>query len=166
MPELADLSEYEIDDEIHFLKYILKDQLKRKLKKATLKEKKIILTKFWEKNDYDKNTKINEFRRDYLKLVKYARENFSDSRNDGVDTDMGRIVLLYGIPDQRQKIVDDEIVGQNVEVWTYNKYSGYDFVFVQENYVGPYILVHTNMQGEVSSRYWEDYLRKNRDKIR
>jgi hydrogenase maturation factor len=79
---------------------------------------------------------------------------------------MGRVVLLYGIPDQRQKIVDDEIIGQNVEVWTYNKNSRYDFVFAQENYIGPYILVHSNMPGETRDRKWENYLKNNRDRIR
>ena len=156
-------SEFEIDDEIKMLKYIMPDKLKNELKVATLKEKKITLTRFWKANDYDKSTPENEFKSDYLSLVDFVREQFSSSRDDGIDTDMGRVVLSYGKPDHTQAVVDDEIVGKNVMYWKYEKYSGRYFLFVQENFIGPFIMVHSNMTGEVYDRTWEVYINSNRD---
>lgn len=159
-PEYLTKSEGEIDDEIYVLKYIMKEQTWKNFRTMNLQNKKVILSKFWKQNDYKKETPENEFRIKYLNLVKYVREQFSDAKNDGVDTDMGRVILLYGKPDYINRNTDDDLAGQSVEVWQYNKYQAY-FLFVQENFTGPYRMVHSTMKGETYDPFWLEYLKSN-----
>ena len=161
-PVYMAMTEDEIDDEIHFLKYIMNEKTWKTLQVMDRQNKMINLTKFWKVNDYTKETEEIEFKVHYLKLVDNVREMYDDRNIDGVDTDMGRVILLYGEPSYINRNVDDEIARQSVEYWRYNNYQSF-FLFVQENFVGPFILVHSSMRGEIRNPKWADYLQVNPD---
>jgi hypothetical protein len=98
----------------------------------------------------------------YKELVVYVRSEYSERGQDGVDTDMGRITLLYGRPDEVNRRVDDDLAGQTVELWRYLNHQAI-FLFVQEDFIGSLRLVHSTMRGELSDPDWEEYLRNNPD---
>jgi GWxTD domain-containing protein len=161
-PEYHGMTEAEIDDEVYVIKYIVPENTYNRFENADLRTKKILLTSFWDANDYQKETPENEFRSMYKELVVYVRSEYSERGQDGVDTDMGRITLLYGRPDEVNRRVDDDLAGQTVELWRYLNHQAI-FLFVQEDFIGSLRLVHSTMRGELSDPDWEEYLRNNPD---
>lgn len=161
-PEYLTKSLAEINDEIFVLKHIIKEKTWKNLQQMNIENKRRNLTLFWKKNDLNKDTPENEFKIHYLKLVNYVRTQYSDGNNDGVDTDMGRIILMYDKPSYINRSVDDEISGQSVELWKYQNLQAI-FLFIQENFTGPFRLVHSTMKGEMYDPFWIEYLKLNPD---
>ena len=62
-------------------------------------EKKDFFIDFWKEFDIDTTIEKNEVMEEYFRRVNYADQNFSDLNNDGWESDMGRIWILYGKPD-------------------------------------------------------------------
>ena len=83
---------------------------------------------FWLKRDPTPSTERNELKEEFDKRVEYANRWF-DEKNDGRsgwDTDRGRVLLVFGMPDRRDQ-------GQvqlrirpgtaNLEVWVYDRHQ-------------------------------------------
>jgi GWxTD domain-containing protein len=160
IPEYHLYSNDELYDEVVSLRYILNENLYKQMKLASRREKMVMLTRFWKQNEANNSGEEYEFRKYYLELITYARENFSYSNRDGIDTDRGRVLLKYGRPDE---IIDLSKYSKNdvddILMWQYTKnYSGVIFLFQRQNYVGEYILVHSTMDGEIYSHDWVNFL--------
>lgn len=63
-------------------------------------EKPIFIDNFWQRRDPDPETQTNEFKNTFYERYYYVQQRYSIPFRDGVDTDMGRIYLKYGEPDQ------------------------------------------------------------------
>jgi GWxTD domain-containing protein len=63
-------------------------------------EKPIFIENFWQRRDPDPETPTNEFKNTFYERYYYVQQRYSIPFRDGVDTDMGRIYLMYGEPDQ------------------------------------------------------------------
>lgn len=152
----------EINDEIKIIRPIMKQKTFEAVCKMNQISKKVALSQFWKANDYIPETQKNEFSEYYHATVEYVREAFNDTNFniDGVDTDMGRVVLQYGKPDVVNRSVDDTMAGTDVELWKIFKFQAY-FLFVQEDFVGPHRLVHSTMRGEIRNPKWAHYLEAN-----
>jgi GWxTD domain-containing protein len=165
LPEYNMMSLAELNEEIKYLQHIIKKDSYKMLKESdSAAEKRIFLSRFWRQNDTNKETETLEFKRYYFTLIDYVKLNLSGFRDDPFDTDMARIILTYGIPDIKTKIVDDES-GRNIEYWQFNKLAGSYCLFVQFNYIGPYRLIHSTIRGELSDPEWESYVKNNYEKI-
>ena len=82
-------------------------------------------------------------REEYLSRVSYANTNFRVLGRDGFKTDRGRVMILYGQPDDVDRH-PNETEMRPYEVWSYNNIQGgVIFVFVLRNAAGDYELVHT-----------------------
>ncbi len=74
---------------------------------------------FWSLRDPDPETDINEARTEFFRRVRYTERRFQ-GYGPGWRTDMGRIYIKYGPPDQvESRPFQGSIPG--VEVWTYNR---------------------------------------------
>jgi len=76
--------------------------------KATFEEinkddRKLFKDLFWMRRDFNPTSSENEFQRDYEARVKTADENFRGSGGKGSESDMGKIFLLLGGPNQQQR---------------------------------------------------------------
>ncbi len=76
--------------------------------KATFEEinkddRKLFKDLFWMRRDRNPETSENEFQRDYEASVKAADENFRGGGTKGSESDMGKIFLLLGGPNQQQR---------------------------------------------------------------
>jgi len=76
--------------------------------KATFEEinkddRKLFKDLFWMRRDFNPTTSENEFQKDYEARVKAADENFRGAGNKGSESDMGKIFLLLGGPNQQQR---------------------------------------------------------------
>ncbi len=82
---------------------------------------------FWAGRDPDPTTAANEFKTEFLRRVGYANAQFR-SIIDGWQTDMGRIYIQHGEPDD----IDSQSVGQMLNAWEiwyyYGEHTKYVFV--------------------------------------
>lgn len=116
-------------------------------------EKPIFVDNFWARRDPDPSTPENEFKNAFYGRYYYVQERFSTPFREGVDTDMGRIYLKYGEPDEvlrspmgvGSQVNIDTSTWQSkpFEAWEYFSTGGVDnqyilFVFVDEDGDGSY----------------------------
>jgi len=96
---------------------------------------------FWASNDPEPATEVNEFRAEFLRRLGYANSQFT-SLTEGWQTDMGRIYIQLGEPDD----VDSQPVGQMLNAWEiwyyYSEHTKY--VFVDKEGFGEFVLNETS----------------------
>ena len=92
---------------------------------------------FWAGLDPDPATAINEFKMEFLRRLGYANAQFR-SIVEGWQTDMGRIYIQHGEPDD----IDSQPVGQMLNAWEIWYYYGEHtkYVFVDREGFGEFVL--------------------------
>jgi len=135
---------------------------------STYEEKKNFFVGFWDKRKYDpiKYTQVSNWQ-EFYNLVKYANQNFKSKLRPGWETDRGRILLMYGIPNDIQNIPS---MNNTVpyDIWTYNKLGvqpGVIFVFADTDLItNEYTLLHSTKFGEANNPRWRlDLLSRFKD---
>ena len=123
--------------------------------------KKSFMDEFWRKRDSDPETPENEFKLEHYRRLNYANAQFSRTResNDGWNTDMGRVYIVYGEPSEIERHVSSR-GSKPREQWNYHELEGGAyFIFVDEDGYGVYRLVHSNYKGEIHDSQWEERIR-------
>ena len=91
----------------------------------------MFLAKFWYGFDQTPETEINEFKTGYFQMIEYANLNFGSMNREGWNTDRGRILLTYGVPDEVERHYM-AIDMKPHEIWHYHEFEGgVLFVFVR-----------------------------------
>lgn len=115
------------------------------------------LFSYWMHRDPNSNTRENEAREEFFELVGYAKQHFSSSIHpDGWNSDRGRVLLKYGMPEQRERHIID-VDKRPYEEWFYQQLPGQgpaEFVFVDVSGHSQFILVHSSAKGEVVDPNW------------
>ncbi len=123
--------------------------------------KRSFVAEFWRRRDPDPKTPENEFKIEHYRRINFANLHFSRTKetDDGWNTDMGRIYILYGSPSEIERHVSSR-GAKPWEQWNYHQLEGGAyFIFVDEDGYGVYRLVHSNHKGEIYDRQWEDRLK-------
>jgi len=123
--------------------------------------KRSFIAEFWRRRDTDPETPENEFKIEHYRRINFANFHFSRTRetDDGWNTDMGRIYILYGSPSEIERHVSTR-GAKPWEQWNYHQLEGgVYFIFMDEDGYGVYRLVHSNHKGEIYDRQWEDRLK-------
>ena len=121
--------------------------------------------KFWKDRDPTPGTPDNEYKNEHLQRMNYANERFSvgfQNRTNGWRTDMGRIYIVYGPPDnvERYPFTHERPAA---EMWFYDHLMGQGqvyFLCVDEGGYGEYNMVHSTARGERRDPTWEDKVNK------
>lgn len=125
----------------------------------TLDGKRRFLDDFWLKRDPDPTTTRNEFFETHKMRFAVANQKFStfmSSQDDGWNTDRGRVLILYGEPDEVVQ-TPSSIVTWGYERWEYHRLEGgVFFIFLDWKNLGDYRLMHSNKQGERWDPDWQD----------
>jgi GWxTD domain-containing protein len=151
--EYTTKSEQELDREFSWMEYLTTKQDKRQYKKLSLAEKQSFLTDFWLKHDQNPATAENEFKQEYLQRAKTAVDAFSSPNFPGIKGDRGRVMMLYGYPDEVERSTEPLM---RMEVWRYYHVQGrVIFVFVDRANTGAMLLVHSTARGEVAGFGWD-----------
>ncbi|RLC47300.1 MAG: hypothetical protein DRH57_04315 [Candidatus Cloacimonadota bacterium] len=151
---------YNVDEEFRYLKYFIGRNDEKFWNELNITGKQRFIRKFWEKNDPNPITNINEFRERVITRFEYADEHFS-YYGTGWDTDRGRIYIKNGAPEE----VIEEVMKfetKPYKIWKY--YSGYRrvYIFVDFSGDGNYRLVYSeNDDRETNDPSWRDYLGSN-----
>ncbi len=158
----AIMQEKEIDQEFEYTRYISTKEERDTYKKLNLQGKRTFIKEFWAKRDQTPDTPDNEFKRDYLARVEYANQNFKGGFRSGWKSDRGRILLLYGNPDEIERFPFSN-QNRTYEIWHYfSQQGGIHFYFVDKRETGEMELVHSTARGELYDPEWERWIDPNR----
>ena len=125
------------DDVASFIDYVASPKEKAEFEKITTFEGKLkFLKDFWERRGL-------EFYKEFRERVRYADSAFSTKTLRGRYTDMGRIYIKRGKPDEISR-VDIGLQDKPYVRWFYYSGGGYDYIFGDPVGTGEYILIKTN----------------------
>jgi GWxTD domain-containing protein len=152
------MKETEIDDEFGACTYIATREEKTIFKKLDLAGKRQFIIQFWAQRDETPNTPNNEFRDNYLNRVRVAEKEYGSSFKKGWKVDEGRILLVYGIPDEIERF-PSSTENKAYRIWHYYSIQGgVQFVFVDRRQWGEYELVHSTARGELFDEDWNRWI--------
>ena len=120
------------------MRYVMPNDIYKKIKKMEDKELIFFLKQYWQKLDPDSSTNENELIDELNFRIKYTKTHFKELKTDGWKTDRGRIYIVYGQP----KSISTEQNPQTFvkrETWVYP--SGDVFVFEDSSF-GRYYLIN------------------------
>ncbi len=128
-------------DIIDPMQYVMRTEEWHRLKKAPPAEQKQLFKQFWAKRNPLPNSDTNPLLKEFYRRVEYANEHFSNNLEQGWRTDLGRIYIIYGPPDDIYRNEGDMFSDQPPYIiWTYYNLR-LRFVFVDENNTGDYHLI-------------------------
>ena len=112
------------------------------------------LVNFWHSRDTSPETPENEFMLDVFARIDYAEKHFK-STDGGLNSDMGRVFVIYGQPDEIENN-SMNMDGKPYIIWHYYTSSSgkHYFVFVDKNIDGIYTLVHSSVITEIKNESW------------
>jgi GWxTD domain-containing protein len=154
-------TEKDLNKEFETTRYISSNEEKKIFSSLKPEGKRDFLVKFWQKRDDTPETPQNEYRDRYLSLVKYANTNFSGFR-EGWKTDMGRVLLVYGQPDEIERFPSSNDA-RSYQVWRFFEIEGgVEFIFVELRSGGEMELVHSTARNELQDQTWQRWLNPGR----
>jgi GWxTD domain-containing protein len=157
------------DEYLNFTEKDLKAEFERAVYIALPEEKKIFanldlegmkkfLTEFWKRRDPDPSTPFNEFKRTYIDNLNLANSQFSSNFKEGWRTDQGRVLLIYGRPDEIERN-PNSISTQPYEIWHYYSLEGgSEFIFGDLSGNGYFELLHSTYRNEIKDYNWQSRL--------
>ncbi len=159
--DYADKTEAQIDLEFRQAEYIATKEEKKIYRSLDLDGKRKFMARFWKKRDSNPATEVNEFKQEYLERVAYANLNFKGLKKAGWQTDQGRVLLIYGRPDDVERHYM-EVDTKPYEIWRYDQLEGgVIFVFADLNGFGEFELVHSTYSQELSNPNWRNLVRRS-----
>jgi GWxTD domain-containing protein len=150
-----------LDDLFKKCEYIATDRDKKLYKKLDVVGKRKFMSDFWRVRDSNALTSLNEFKQDYFERLQYVEQHFGGgSRRAGWRSDMGRIMLMYGKPDEVERYPSN-IDKRSYEIWHfYSVEGGTQCYFVDLQDLGDMRLVHSTIRTELQDTDWERWLQR------
>lgn len=122
--------------------------------------KKRFLSQFWTRRDPDPSTPLNEYKQIYFENLRIVNENYSDQFKQGWRTDRGRVILIYGKPNEIERN-PSTIDSQPFEIWYYYSLEGgSQFIFADLSGNGNYELLHSTFRNEIKDPDWQLRIQK------
>ncbi len=118
------------------LRYIANSDEMDTLKKAKEEERLQLWVDFWRSKDPTPQTVENELQEEYFRRLAYANANFGIFKKEGWTTDMGRIYIIYGHPDEVERHPFERET-KPYQIWYYYK-RDIRVVFEDESGYGEY----------------------------
>jgi GWxTD domain-containing protein len=142
------------------VRYLITPEEQHILESLGDKGKTNFLIRYWKENDDDPTTPQIEKRDTMIERYFFANKIFSTNagRTNGWSTDRGRIHMTYGEPDERNDYPAPR-VGNPFEVWYYHSIGeGKFFIFEDRTGADDFRIVHSNVEGELYDKDWQDLM--------
>lgn len=139
-----------IEEDVPYI--ITQDERREFLKLQTDPEREHFIEQFWESRNPTPHSSINTFKEEHYRRLAYVRTTFGDERyNDGWRTDMGRVYITLGAP-QQKGIYHQGMSTRPVEIWFYQSPSPalpiyFNLVFYKRSEADPYTLYSPRADG-------------------
>jgi GWxTD domain-containing protein len=158
--EMAGLTFDELGEEFYKARYLASEQEMTSFDKlGTADARREFLASFWTEVERGRGAFVEITRVTYLQRVSVANQRFRVHGREGWQSDRGRVYLLYGDPDDMERVPSNEDT-KPYEIWFYNQIeSGVQFVFIDRSGFGEYILAHSSKRGELQDEAWQRLLR-------
>ncbi|HET6512044.1 MAG TPA: GWxTD domain-containing protein [Candidatus Kapabacteria bacterium] len=157
--EITRISETELEEKIAQAKVVMEEKHIQLMDEAgTSDEKRRSLYAYWRARDGEAKPMTAYYK--YYARVAEVEKKYRIMKTPGWKTDRGRIVLKYGEP------ADEKFEGHTIGtrpyiIWDYTPLrvkltsgTAAEFVFVDRQGGGNFVLVHSNVLGEVSNPDW------------
>lgn len=160
--EIARLSEKELEDRILQAKIISSQSSANILESGkNVEEKRQNLYGFWRSQDGE-GAPLSAYKTYYDRVAQIDKK-YRYQKTPGWKTDRGRVTLKYGEPGL-EDLNPHGLQTRAYMTWQIESYRGArltsgslpKFVFVDRQGGGNYVLVHSNVEGEVSNPNWYD----------
>ena len=155
----SSLSEEDIEMFNKLFSYIAEDAEYRQYKRLNDSEKGNFIINFWKSKDPNPSTPENEYLMSVIEKFNYANNNFSWADEPGWESARGRVLLKYGMPSDINSYTSEPNTVP-YEIWTYQLETNYSFVFADRRANGRFMLIHSDMVGEVKDPTWVNLIRK------
>jgi GWxTD domain-containing protein len=156
--EYLNFTKEQLIDEFNKARYIAIDQEVDIFEGLDEEGMRRFLAQFWKRRDPDPTTNINEYKREYFENLEYAELNFSNAFRKGWKTDRGRVLLLYGRPDEIERY-PSSMDSSPYEIWNYyGLEGGSQFVFGDLSGHGSFELLHSTYRNEIKDPNWRERL--------
>lgn len=118
--------------------YILSDKEIQEFYRVIRTDKSnLALYNFWQKK-FPYNRSFNKHMAEFYKRCDLAIEKFSKPGSfDGIEKDMGKIFILYGEPDKKERFLIEK--NKSIEIWSY-EFLNLKFKFIDYSGTGEYKL--------------------------
>jgi len=157
----AAMSDDEVQQAVDHALLIADDSERRRMRRTVdLDERRRLLMEFWQRRDSQPSTPLNEFKEDFYRRLQYASDRYSNNRQEGWETDRGRVIIRYGMPTAVEPHLYDPGLRPH-EIWSYNSIPGEGqatFVFADVNSFGEFELLHSSVTGERTHPNWRQEL--------
>lgn len=159
--EYVNFSSDELNSEFEKIKYICRSEEVDIFEKLENDEsKKRFLSQFWSRRDPDPSTPLNEYKQIYFENLRIVNDSYSNQFKDGWKTDRGRVVLIYGRPNEIERN-PSTIDSQPYEIWYYYSLEGgSQFIFADLSGNGNYELLHSTYRNEIKDPDWQLRIQK------
>ena len=151
----AVMNEQDIDRTFDYVHYIASASERDQYSQLTdVKAKQKFLFDFWHRRDTDDQPMINEREVEYYRRVGFATDQYTSGFREGWKSDRGRVYIVYGPYDEIERF---QSTGESnpYEIWHYhNLQGGVEFVFVDKDGMGNYMLVHSTHRDEFHDEDW------------
>ena len=152
------MNEEQLDDEFARMLYLVSKSEIRQYRRLTSSERKrTFLYNLWERLNPGQE-QLSEFRAEHLRRVDYADQHFGSGAREGWMTDRGRVIIIYGQPDQIDRF-PYEGHQKPYEVWIYHSLQGgVQFIFIDDTGFDDYVLAHSTARNELRDSNWQSRL--------
>jgi GWxTD domain-containing protein len=157
--EFAGMSGEELDDEFRKAQYLHRpDDAKRYKQLTSAEAKRGFIAQFWIEVESG-NRGIAEMNRStWFQRISLANQRYGSLNKEGWRTDRGRVLVLYGQPDEIKRF-PSSIESKPYEIWHYyNIENGVEFDFVDQSGFGNYLLLNSTKRGETQDAQWQRFL--------
>jgi GWxTD domain-containing protein len=152
----------ELAEEFRIAKYVTQSEDNKTFDKLTTVEaRQEFLQNFWTRVEKEELGRLNLTRSVYLQRVQTANQRYKTYAKEGWRTDQGRVLILYGEPDEIQRFTNSSD-SKPYEIWNYHQLEGgVEFVFIDLTGFNEYLLVHSTKRGEIQDVSWEQLLKRS-----
>jgi len=149
------------DEEYNLMRYFISGKLPANWKSLDKETKRNFISNFWYSMASSSGKSVDEIKKLINERIQYANK-FYTHFSPGWTTDMGRIHVKYGNPDEIEKEqTSDEtrFVRKDYQIWKYRSFSSGVYVFLDMQMNGNYRLIYVaNDDSEKGMPDWERYL--------
>jgi len=159
----AGFSLEDLAEEFRSAKYITQSEDDKAFDKlTTLEARQEFMQKFWTRIEREELGRLNLTRSIYLQRVQTANQRYKTHAKEGWRTDQGRVLILYGEPDEIQRF-NNSMDSKPYEIWNYHQIDGgVEFDFVDLIGFNEYLLVNSTKRDEIKDDSWQQLLNRNK----
>lgn len=154
---LLPMTEEDIEKYIKQIRYIATDKEIKIFKQLNNQAKQNFLLNFWKSKDTDPTTDENEFMEEHFNRIAYTQAHIKG----GIESDMGRIYIIYGPPQDIERNYSQMKSSKPVITWYYALEGSIKFIFVDRTGDGIYSLVHSTKLDGYNDPDWQEHIIEN-----